>query len=74
MYISEVKHAFDIQLRGHPGSALGLIAKTSEEKGNWMAALISLQTRSNLERILDGIIRAEDKKHPLRLPPPDKYR
>ncbi|XP_025106105.1 son of sevenless homolog 2-like [Pomacea canaliculata] len=68
----DVKNAFDIVPRDHP--AITLCAKMPEEKCNWMAALITLQTRSMLERILDGKLREEEKCHPLIMPPPDRYR
>lgn len=68
----DLKNAFDIVPRDHMG--LTLSAKTTEEKCNWMAALITLQTRSMLERILDGKLREEEKCHPLIMPPSEKYR
>lgn len=68
----EYKNAFELQIGEH--SNIILVAKTSEEKSNWMASLISLQTRSMLERQLDGILRDEEKQTPLRLPPSENYR
>ncbi|KAK2158014.1 hypothetical protein NP493_1829g00018 [Ridgeia piscesae] len=68
----EVKNSFEIQVRDHP--SIILVAKNAEEKNNWMAALISLLTRSMLERMLDSKLSEEEKQQPLRLPPPDQYR
>ena len=40
--VTELKNAFDLQVRQHPN--IVLVAKSSEEKNNWMYALISLLT------------------------------
>lgn len=69
----EYKNAFELQARDHSNHVL-LVAKTAEEKSNWMAALISLQTRSMLERQLDTILRDEERNTPLKLPTPEEYR
>lgn len=42
---SELKNWFVIVPRDHPNNSVSLSAKSAEEKSNWMAALISLQTR-----------------------------
>ena len=61
-----MKNAFELQIKEHP--SVTLAAKTAEEKNNWMAALVSLLTRSMLERMLDGYLVEEEKQQPLRIP------
>ncbi|CAH1790907.1 unnamed protein product [Owenia fusiformis] len=68
----EVKNAFEIQLKDQP--SMTLVAKSIDEKNNWMWALVSLQKRSFLERMLDSRLLAEEKAQPLRLPSPEHYR
>lgn len=72
LILAELKHAFEIQARDHGNMILS--AKNAEEKNNWMAALVSLQTRSMLERMLDGILQEEERQQPLKLPNPEQYR
>lgn len=69
----EYKNAFELQSRDH-GVHVLLVASSPEEKSNWMAALISLQTKSMLERQLDAILRDEEQNTPLKLPDPSEYR
>ncbi|CAG5136425.1 unnamed protein product [Candidula unifasciata] len=67
----DLKNAFEIHPREHMHVVLQ--AKSADEKTNWMAALVALQTRSMLERSLDSKLREEEKNHPLILPPSDEY-
>ncbi|KAM9707302.1 son of sevenless homolog 2 [Menidia menidia] len=49
-------------------------ARTAEEKAAWMEALVTLQYRSTLDRMLDTVLQTEEQEHPLRLPSPEVYR
>ncbi|KAK3094148.1 hypothetical protein FSP39_024725, partial [Pinctada imbricata] len=70
----EMKNWFEIAPKDHPNNSITLLAKSQEEKSNWMAAFITLQTRSMLERRLDSILKKEEQEKPLKLPPEDTYR
>ncbi|XP_072565562.1 son of sevenless homolog 1-like isoform X1 [Paramormyrops kingsleyae] len=68
----ECRHAFEVTPRD--GAAVVFAAKTAEEKSSWMAALVSLQYRSTLERMLDLAVLREEKEERVRLPRPELYR
>ncbi|XP_051775899.1 LOW QUALITY PROTEIN: son of sevenless homolog 2 [Erpetoichthys calabaricus] len=68
----EVRNAFEIV--GKDENSVVFCAKTMEEKSAWMAALVSLQYRSTLDRMLDTVLLNEEKAQPLRLPSPEVYR
>ncbi|XP_019371424.1 PREDICTED: son of sevenless homolog 1 [Gavialis gangeticus] len=69
---NEYKHAFEIILKDE--NSVIFAAKSAEEKNNWMAALISLQYRSTLERMLDVTMLQEEKEEQMRFPSPEFYR
>ncbi|XP_073772001.1 son of sevenless homolog 1 isoform X2 [Danio rerio] len=68
----EYRHAFEIILKD--GNSVVFSAKSAEEKNGWMAALISLQYRSTLERMLDTAMLQEEKEEQMRLPGAQLYR
>ncbi|CAM4731292.1 hypothetical protein PO909_020058 [Leuciscus waleckii] len=67
----EYRHAFEIILKD--GNSVVFSAKSAEEKNGWMAALISLQYRSTLERMLDTAMLQEEKEEQMRLPGAEVY-
>ncbi|XP_034164582.2 son of sevenless homolog 1 isoform X2 [Pangasianodon hypophthalmus] len=68
----EYRHAFELILKD--GNSVVFAAKSAEEKNGWMAALISLQYRSTLERMLDSAMLQEEKEEQMRLPSAEIYR
>lgn len=68
----ELRHAFE--LMGKEENCAVFCARTAEEKAAWMAALVTLQYRSTLDRMLDTVLQHEEQEHPLRLPSPEVYR
>lgn len=68
---SEQRHAFE--LVGKDENCAIFCARTAEEKAAWMAALVTLQYRSTLDRMLDTVLQHEEQAHPLRLPSPEVY-
>uniref|UniRef100_A0A673A1G9 Son of sevenless homolog 2 (Drosophila) n=1 Tax=Sphaeramia orbicularis TaxID=375764 RepID=A0A673A1G9_9TELE len=69
---TELRHAFE--LIGKDENCAVFCARTAEEKAAWMAALVTLQYRSTLDRMLDTVLQHEEQAHPLRLPSPEVYR
>ncbi|XP_001947929.1 protein son of sevenless-like [Acyrthosiphon pisum] len=68
----ETKHIFEIFPRLEP--PITLVARTFEDKANWMADLLMLTSKSILDRTLNNILLDEDKKFPLWLPSVEEYR
>ncbi|KFD70593.1 hypothetical protein M514_09795 [Trichuris suis] len=68
----DLKHMFEIRQRDSQNSTV-LLAQSAEEKSTWMAALLMLQTRSMLERMLASCLE-EQKRIPLLLPSVEQYR
>uniref|UniRef100_M4AJM7 Son of sevenless homolog 2 (Drosophila) n=1 Tax=Xiphophorus maculatus TaxID=8083 RepID=M4AJM7_XIPMA len=67
----ELQHAFELIFKDENSAVF--CARTAEEKANWMAALMALQYRSTLDRMLDSILQTEEQQRPLRLPSPEVY-
>ena len=65
-------HTFELAPRDQP--KIVFKAESEEEKNSWMAALVMLNTKFTLERLLDVILTNEERKYPLRFPPSDKYK
>ncbi|XP_072533330.1 son of sevenless homolog 2 [Salminus brasiliensis] len=68
----ELRFAFE--LVGREESSAVFCARSVEEKNAWMAALVTLQYRSTLDRMLDTELQREEQAQPLRLPSPEVYR
>ncbi|TNN62229.1 Son of sevenless 1 [Liparis tanakae] len=68
----EYRHAFEIAPKD--GNAVVFAAKSAEEKNGWMAALVSLQYRGTLERMLDAAATRDRQEEHLRLPGAQVYR
>lgn len=68
----EYRHAFEIILKD--GNSVVFAAKSAEEKNSWMAALISLQYHSTLERMLDSAMLRDEKEEQMKLPVAEVYR
>uniref|UniRef100_A0A3Q0RLX9 Son of sevenless homolog 2 (Drosophila) n=1 Tax=Amphilophus citrinellus TaxID=61819 RepID=A0A3Q0RLX9_AMPCI len=68
----ELRNAFE--LVGKDENCAVFCARTAEEKEAWMAALVTLQYRSTLDRMLDVELQQEEQAQPLKLPSPEVYR
>lgn len=72
----ELKNAFEIRLKDDTfsTSSVLLFTKNEEEKRDWMACLVLVQSRCMLERMLDSSLQDEENSIPLILPSVDQYR
>lgn len=68
----DVRHSFEISLQQN--QSIVLIARSQQQKNDWMADLIMVNTKSMLDRILDSILLDMEKKHPLQLPSLEIYK
>ena len=66
------RHTFEICQRD--SQRVIFKCESMEDKNDWMAALVMLNTKSMLERTLDVILMDEENRHPLRLPDASQYR
>ncbi|KHJ93277.1 RasGEF domain protein [Oesophagostomum dentatum] len=74
---SEVlRHSFRLESREKPDTTrtFTMICKSAEEKMDWMSALVTVNTKSLLDRVLDGYEKEEAKRIPLVTPGPEQYR
>ncbi|VDD93490.1 unnamed protein product [Enterobius vermicularis] len=72
----EFQNAFRIQIRHSQDSmeAWTLLCRTSEEKTSWLTDLVTIQTKSILNRMLSSSQEEERKRYPLILPSLKQYR
>ncbi|XP_063372256.1 protein son of sevenless-like [Cydia amplana] len=68
----EAKHCLELLPRAGPPVILA--CASCQEKRNWMCDLVMLNTKPMLDRSLDSILLDLEKRHPLKLPPPELYR
>ncbi|KAJ1348700.1 hypothetical protein KIN20_004057 [Parelaphostrongylus tenuis] len=71
-----LRHSFRLESREKPyiTRTFTMICKSAEEKMDWMSALVTVNTKSILDRVLDGYEKEEAKRIPLIIPGPDQYR
>ena len=72
MNVNLDRHIFELCQRDQ--QRVILKCETMQEKNDWMAALVMLNTKSMLERTLDVILSDEENKHPLHLPDSKLYK
>ncbi|KJH49616.1 RasGEF domain protein [Dictyocaulus viviparus] len=71
-----LRHSFRLESREKPYTTrtFTMICRSAEEKMDWMSALVTVNTKSILDRVLDGYEKEEAKRIPLIIPGPDQYR